>query len=116
MSFIYPRVIAITRPTAQTGIGAVGYGGNTKVAETPIVSGIPASIQLKKEGSAPPTNLPGDVSKRPFYLVMIPLAAVAFGIIKRQDIVTDELGNRYQVQSDYWNSLGYALLTEELRA
>lgn len=114
MSFIYPRRITIKRPAVQTGIGAVGYAGELQSTETVVATGLPASIQLKKEGGAPSSNLPGDVSKRPFYLVMIPASAAALGTINRQDIVTDDLGNRYQVQSNYWNSLGYALFTEQL--
>lgn len=114
MSFLYPRTVAISRPNAQTGFGAQGYSGETAAAETSVVSGLPASIQLKKEGSAPDADLPGDVAKRPFYVVFIPANQVTLGTINRQDIVTDDLGIRYQVLANYWNSLGYSLLAEEL--
>lgn len=114
MSFIYPRTITITRPGEQTGVGALGYGAELTSTETPVASGIAASIQLKKEGAPPTADLPGDVAKTPFWVVFIPASAMALGVIQRRDIVTDDLGIRYQVQAPYWNSLGYNLFVQEL--
>jgi hypothetical protein len=42
--------------------------------------------------------------------------ALANGTVRDRDIVTDDLGHRYVVQSDYWDSLGYALRVERLEA
>lgn len=116
MSFHYPRTIAITRPSVQSGVGVVGYGGVQQSNETPVASGIQAAIQEKKEGGKPDARLPADASRRTYWKVLIPLAALANGTINDRDIVTDDLGARYQVISNYWNSLGYNLLCERLEA
>lgn len=114
MSFIYPRVVSISRPAAQTGVGAIGYGGQTKATETQVAQALPASIQAKKEGSRPDAGLPGDASKRTYWRVFIPAASLAKGQILARDIVTDDLGTRYQVLAPYWNSLGHNLMCELL--
>jgi hypothetical protein len=113
MSFLYPRTIAITRPTGETGIGAVGYGGETPVSEVPVASGLAASIQFDKDKGASDAKLPGDARKT-FWKVLIPRSAAALGLIAQWDIITDDLGQRYQVYAPYWNSLGYALRVEKL--
>lgn len=115
MSFLYPRTVTITRPTQPTGIGAVGYGGETTSAETAVVAaGVAASIQLAKDRGKPDANLPADAGKT-LWKVFIPVAAaVPLGTIQVRDIVTDDLGQRYQVAGPYWNSLGHNLLCERL--
>lgn len=116
MSLLYPRTLTITRPHKQAGVGAQPYGGATLATETPVVSGVPASIQQKKEGAAPSAGLPGDAVKRTSWRIFIPVAALADGVIQTHDIVTDDLGVRYQVGAPYWNILGYNLLTERLES
>lgn len=114
MSFLYPRTVSVSRPKAQTGVGQAAYGGTTESAETAVAGAqnLPANIQLAKEGRKPTADLPGDVSKTTFWKVFIPLAAVANGVIKERDVVTDDLGLRYIVTAPYWNSLGYNLFCE----
>lgn len=114
MSFLYPRTVAITRPTMLPGVGAVGSGGTTLANEVAVASGIPASIQLEKGGGRRGPGLPGDTSKHTFWRVLIPLSAVAQGTIQTWDVVTDDLNARYQVMGPYWNSLGYNLEVERL--
>lgn len=116
MSYLYPRTITVTRPTKQTGVGAQPYGGATIATESFVVDDVPASIQQKKEGSAPAAGLPGDAVKRTSWRIFIPLAALADGVIQTHDVVTDDLGVRYQVGAPYWNSLGYNLLAERLES
>jgi len=111
VSFLLPRVITITRPQGQTGIGAVAYSALSVANETVIASGIPASIQLKKEGGKPDASLPGGVSKKPYWSIYFNLPR---GTVNRRDIITDDLGIRYQVGANYWNSLGYSVFAEEL--
>jgi hypothetical protein len=115
MSFLYPRTVTITRSNAQTGFGAIGYGGVTKANETLIAANLPASIQLQKSRGGQEAGLPADTSKV-YWKVLIPLAAAAKGLIQARDIVTDDLGERYQVAAPYWNSLGHNLLCERLEA
>ncbi|MDW3683104.1 hypothetical protein RA280_15365 [Cupriavidus sp. CV2] len=116
MSFIYPRTVAITRPNAQTGVGAVGYGGLVASAETAVASALPASIQLDRTGRKPDAGLPGDAAGKTLWKVFIPAASAAKGLIQARDVLKDDLGIRYQVTAPYWNSLGYALLVERLEA
>jgi hypothetical protein len=115
MSFLYPRTVTITRPQAQTGEGKIGYGGQTQAGEQPVATGIRCNIQLRREGQKNTTGLPGDAN-RPTYDVRMPKRALAKGTVKDRDLVTDDLGERYVVQSDYWDSLGYALRVERLEA
>lgn len=113
MSFLYPRTISISRPVAQVGVGAIGYGGQTEATETVLFTGIQASIQQKKEGQKPDLGLPGDTSKRSMWRIFILLAR---GSLKDRDIVTDDEGIRYQILAAYWNSLGYNCACERLEA
>lgn len=107
-SFLYPRTIKIHRPAAQTGGGMLPYGGQIQANEAEIATGIPASIQEKREGALNPTRLPGD-AKVPTHYVFIPRGKLANGTVKTGDIVIDDLEIRYQVQAPYWDSLGYRL-------
>lgn len=111
MSFLYPRTIKIMRPGAQSGIGAVGYGGQQPADETLVAKNIAASIQAKKEGAKPGPGLPGDISKRTLWKILFNLPN---GTVRDRDIIIDDLGVRYQVMSPYWNSMGYQLLAEKL--
>jgi len=110
MNFIYPRTITITRPKVQSGVGAVAYGGVIQAQELPIAQGISASIQLSKQGKSGAVGLPAD-GKTTWWKILFqgPL-----GLVQDRDIITDDLGVRYQVVAPYWNSLGYNLLTERL--
>lgn len=110
MSFLYPRTIAVTRPTGPSGVGNVGYSGVLPSTETPVVSSAPANIQAKTTLSrtytgALPAAPPGPIVWR----VYIPFKAVPKGTIKDRDIITDDQGIRYQVEAAYWNSMGWNL-------
>ncbi|ADE12140.1 hypothetical protein [Sideroxydans lithotrophicus] len=114
MSFLYPRAVMVTRPTQPTGVGAVAYGGEQQSTETPVVATpVPANIQLAKERGKPDANLPADAGKT-LWKVFIPLQAVALGTILMRDVITDDLGQRYQVIGPYWNSLGHSCVCERL--
>jgi hypothetical protein len=115
MSFLYPRTVAITRQSPVTGGGAQPYSGMQPTQETSVASGLVASIQLSKERGKNEANLPADAGKT-LWKVFIPLSAAALGLIQVRDIVTDDLGARYQVVGPYWNSLGHNLLVERLEA
>ena len=90
------------------------YGGELPLNEDSIARQVPASIQLDKQGAKPTADLPADMSNRTFWRILIPLGVIAFGTIKVRDIITDDLGLRYAVVANYWNSLGYGLRCELL--
>lgn len=116
MGFLYPRTVAITRPGQQGGAGfQPTQGADLKANETPVATGLPASIQFKREGTKNLVGLPGD-GAAPTWDVFIPKRALANGSVKDRDIVTDDLAERYQVLGNYWNSLGYRLRCVRLEA
>ena len=112
-TFLYPRTLTITRPKAQGNYGSVGYRGQRETDEGVIASGIPASVQQRGRGGLNATKLPGDAHQTN-WRILIPLGAVADGLIKPRDILTDEFGNRYQTSDPYLTPLGYQLSCERL--
>jgi len=115
MSFMYPRTLTVTRPVLSTAVGAKGYGGVTSAAETTVATGIPASIQYYKRNDSGELSLPANAGKS-LWRVMVPPASAALGLFQTRDILTDDLGQRYQVAVPYWNSMGHALIAERLEA
>jgi hypothetical protein len=113
MSFLYPRTVAAHRPAAQTGGGLLGYGGQSQATETVVATGLPASIQERREGSNNPVGLPSDAT-RPSWYIFIPRGFADLGTILAADVIVDDLGTRYQVDSPYWDSLGYRLTVRTL--
>ena len=106
---MYPRTIAVTRPSAPVGVGYTGaYSGELKSSETAVVSGIAANIQAKTTmarvySNALPSAAPGPIVWR----VFIARGVVADSVIKDRDIITDDLGRRFQVEAAYVNSMGW---------
>lgn len=114
MSFMYPRTVAISRPVSVANVGAQAYGGLVASNETSIATGLSASIQLKKQqASKDYPDLPGDSGHTQWRIFV---QGAALGLISVRDIVTDDLGQRYQVMAPYWNSLGYNLFCERLES
>lgn len=114
MSFLYPRSISVLRPTAQAGVGALGYGGLTASAESTVLYKFSASIQLQQERGKPEAGLPSDpVGALTGWNIFI--RGAKLGQIKDNDIIVDDLGERYQVVGNYWNSLGYKLSCNKLK-
>ena len=110
MSFLYPRTVNITRPPAQpAAVGFQGYAPSSlRSGETAVASAIRCSIQLRGRQGKNPTGLPADTDENEWE-ILFPKRAIALGTILEGDVVTDDLGERYQVYGDYWNSLGYAV-------
>lgn len=116
MSFLYPRVVSVRRPAAQTGVGfQTGYAGNTRAQETVVAADLRASIQLTREGQKNPVGLPGD-GTRPAWDIFIPYGDAAAGSILDRDFIEDDLGRRFQVVADNPDSLGYAIRAEKVEA
>lgn len=111
MSFMYPRTIAISRPQQVSPAGYTDeYGGLDQAKETAVASGIPANIQLDRQGQDNRTKLPAD-GKATLWRVFFKRPN---GLLMNHDVITDDLGVRYQVLAPYWNSLGYNALCERL--
>ena len=114
-SWIYPRTIAVTRPTQPVAVGNVGYAAELPSTEAPILSGITASIQVDRARGSTGIGLPGD-SQKTMWKVFTPLGAIALGVVHTRDIVTDDQGIRYQIAAPYWTPLGCQLLCELLES
>lgn len=114
MSFLFPRTISITRPEApdddpDSDVGLQPYQGVRTDTEEPIASGVPASIQLSGMGKNAGEDLPNDALSPSEWRIFIPKAALAKGTVSERDIVTDDLGKRYQVSAAYWHPMGHSM-------
>lgn len=116
MSFIYPRRVSFSRSNVNvTGVGGLPYSGETKANESavPNIRTFPASIQQKRERSAPFEALPGDAPQRTGWQIFF--KSNERDLVTERDIVTDDNGKRYQVVAAYWHALkGYRLTVELL--
>jgi len=104
-TFMYPRTISVTRPNAQQGIGLQAYGGLSPNAETPVAGaqGWLASIQLAKATKGNLVGLPSDVNLNEWKILVFRCPA---GIVQNADVITDDFGRRFKVDSAYVDSMG----------
>jgi hypothetical protein len=112
MSFMYPRLISVTRPDTTSGVGAIGYQGLLPTNETTVVTDVPANIQRMENTRALAADLPGDVARGSMWAIFFKLPN---GTVLDRDIITDDLNVRYQVAAAYWNSMGYKAICERLQ-
>jgi hypothetical protein len=99
------RTISISRPQAQSGMGAQSYSGMTSANEIPIVTGVPCSILQGTKGEKNETALPGD-TRSPWWTILLPASV---GRIMLGDLLIDDLGQRYVVSSPELTALGWRL-------
>lgn len=113
----YPRTISIARIVNSSTVGALAYQGMTEAAETTLITGIPASIELTASGrnSASGTDIPADSAGPLKFGIYIP-SYVALPAIQERDIVYDDLvspaapnGRRFQVSGYMPVPTGYRL-------
>jgi len=102
------RVVNVLRPQGLTGVGAVGYGGNTDAAETALVTQYPASVLQGTKGDKSPTGLPGD-TRVPWWIVLLP-PIPGTPILRTGDIITDDLARRYAISSAELTDLGWRIV------
>ena len=118
--FLFPRTISVTRPQAPTpsgglAIGKQPYQGVRRDLETAIAANIPASIQSAGAAKGKGAELVSDASSLSTWNIYTPEGVLAKGTITERDIVTDDLGKRYQVVAAYWVSMGYSMRTTLLQ-
>jgi len=112
MSFLHPRTIKIFRLTpVNTTVGLGEYSHIHSNQEILVDEGIPASIEAARTGRQVPDNLPQGAAYRSFYTISFKGRR---DLCLLNDIIQDELGNRYQVTSPNWSSLGHEPLCELL--
>jgi hypothetical protein len=99
------RIISIFRPQAQNGVGALGYGGTTEGNQRLVVAGVPCSILQGTKGEKSEANLPGD-TRSAWWSILMPGSV---GKITPDDIIVDDLGQRYIISSNERSDLGYRI-------
>jgi len=107
------RTINVMRPQQQTGIGAVGYGGDTDANETLLMQGWPASVLQGTKGEKSETHLPGDVRMAWWSILMPQYAGV---VLRSDDIITDDLSRRYVVSSAELTGAGWRITAMQAQA
>ena len=104
------HALSIVRPTSNRSLGRVrGLDGDTRSAETPVMTGWPASLLQGTKGEKPDTGIPG-AARDPWYAALLP--AVTGVAIETDDIAIDENGNRYQISSTELTPKGWRLSME----
>lgn len=100
------RTISVYRPQQQSGVGALGYGGDTAATETAIMTAWPASVLQGTKGEKGGVNLPGD-TRDPWWAILLP--AWSGVVLRSADIITDDLSRRYVISSAELTDLGWRL-------
>ena len=110
-NLLFPRLVRISRPQGNAAPGAQAYSGLSQAKELTIVTAARAHIQPDRQGQAPLAGLPADAAGQPTWKVMVRLP---LGTIQKRDVLTDDLGNRYQAISAAWTPLGTTVLAVDL--
>ncbi len=98
------RTITVLRPGMDSGVGEIGYGGDTAANEVALMTAWPASLLQGTKGEKNDVNLPGDV-RTPWWLVLLP--AWPGVTLRTSDIITDDIGRRYVISSAELTDLGW---------
>lgn len=101
------RIINVFRPQQQSGVGAVGYGGDTVAQETPLITGYPASVLVATKADRSMVNLPGDV-RNPSWAILLPVLPQG-SYLRNEDVVTDDQSRRYVISSAELTDLGWRI-------
>ena len=110
-SFLFPSIIRLSRPQGNAGAGAQPYSGLSQQRETTIVTAARAHIQPDRQGQAPLAGLPADAAGQPTVKIILKLPK---GVVQRRDVLTDDLGSRYQAVQSTWTPLGTTVLAVTL--
>lgn len=105
-----PRSVSLSRQSAVSGVGAVAYSGI--IAPSTLVTLWPASLLIASSGG-PAAGLPGD-SNEASWRALLP---VTFPVEPEStDILTDDLGRRFEVTGAELTDLGWRLSANEIHA
>ncbi len=102
VNFLFPSLISISRPNPDITVGAQPYGGVLSTNETILATGIAAHIEADRQGQAPTAKLPSDAAGQSIWKIIFKGAP---GLTQTDDILTDDLNNRYQVIAADWGPL-----------
>lgn len=114
-------VAAIHRPKEQTSatgpnVATLGSWTGTTIDTTSatgediICPPVPVAIKFVSPLSrSAGTSLPSDTHAPGAWQIFFPPVIVPRGDILNRDIIIDDIGNRYQVEDNYWSRYGYKL-------
>lgn len=110
------RSVRVTRENSVGAVGAVPYSGKLPTTETDILGAPgalwPASI-LQGGRKDPSANLPAGV-KNAAWKLMLPPSVPA--VLAAGDIVTDDLGRRYAIDSAELTDMGWRITANEVHS
>lgn len=110
------RSLRVTRQQPVTSVGAVGYGGIQKANDVDVLGTAgalwPASILMggRKEAAA---SLPAGVKNAGWKILLPPSVPIT---LQAGDILTDDMGRRYAVDSAELTDLGWRLSGNEVHS
>ena len=111
MSFLYPRTVRVARPQGVAALGVQGYSGLSQLKESVVYSSVAAHIQPERQGKSPLPGLPADAEGQPIWRIV---AKLPKNTVHIRDVLTDDLGQRYQVIYANWNPLSTTILAVSL--
>lgn len=100
------RTVNVLRVSMDSGVGQIGYGGDTADTEQVLMSGWPASVLQGTKGERNEAGVPGD-TRTPWWAILMP--AWDGVTLRTSDIITDELGRRYVVSSAELTDMGWRI-------
>ena len=104
------RVMTLNRPFAETGVGALPYGGDTQTNETTLLTQWPASCLQGTKGEKGDVTNPTDV-RNPWWNIRLPFYAGV--ILQTDDKLTDDLGRIYSISSAELSEYGWRLTVKQ---
>jgi hypothetical protein len=108
-NLLYPHIVSLRRNMEQPAGGQSAYDGAQASAETVLIVGMAANVQIDRTGRPPDAKLPADPIGAPTHKIMFPavsLGGPGYGTIMNRDILVDGLGQRYQVIVVEWQYIG----------
>jgi len=110
------RSLKLTRQQAQSGVGALGYGGSVAAHDTDVLGATgalwPASI-LFGSRSQVSLNLPQGAKNSGWRILLPPSVPIT---VMAGDIATDDLGRRYVVEGAELTDLGWRINAQEVHS
>lgn len=98
--FYFERTITIARPAPRPGaapVGKQGYGGSSRDDEQVRFAGVPASIQYAATARTTGVQLASDARVLTDWKIIVPVGILPDDAVTERDIITSDLGKRYQV-------------------
>jgi hypothetical protein len=106
------RTLTISRAGQSAAVGELSYGADTAATETVLMAGWPASVLQGTKGEKNDVGLPGDV-RTPWFAILLPAWP---GVnLRTSDVITDEIGGRYDISSAELTDLGWRLTAMQVR-